>query len=269
MSRTVARGLLALTLVAPAAFFSCSSFSGTDTGSSDGGGGDGGGGGGTASLDGASMQPDGAGVQKDAAISPAPGPRIRGFSKAGSTAGSTGTLMVPRPPNTQKGDLLVLVASFNANQAPSLPEFSPRIVGQCPDANNFLFVAGTRRDNGSASYAITYDPNHVGEGDVILVAIADAGLPDDLSLQSADAGTGAAPPVMIMHPQDLVLVAFSDVTGETFSTTVDAGVSWVTSTNRLAIYQGTYPAGRTPPIGPFAQKTACWGALTVAIPPAP
>lgn len=110
---------------------------------------------------------------------------------------------------------------------------------------------GSRVDDGTP----TYDLRAVDDGGVdqlvsVLVAVGNAGTPDDFVLADHKGDAGSANAVMI-YP-------------------AEAGLSLVSPANGgigVQLYAGVFPSGRTPMFGPFSAGTVCWGTVTVAIPP--
>ena len=131
---------------------------------------------------------------------------------------------------------------------------------------------GSRVDDGTP----TYDLRAVDDGGVdqlvsVLVAVGNAGTPDDFVLADHKGHAGSANSVMIFHDRALVLVGFgTDFPVNHTRDPAEAGLSLVSPANGgigVQLYAGVFPSGRTPMFGPFSADTVCWGTVTVAIPP--
>jgi hypothetical protein len=74
--------------------------------------------------------------------------------------------------------------------------------------------------------------------------------------------------VTVQSAADLVLVAFASQSILQGSPTLVTPYDDVQlDTGGLQLYQGLFPHGPTPTIGPFASGPPCWGTLTMAISP--
>lgn len=195
-------------------------------------------------------------------------PVIRGFSKASGVG-------IARPPNTVVGDLLILVVEERGSTIdPSsfAGDAGASAIGHCSNLNQQRLYYATRIDDGAPTYTLVTGPAP-DSFTAVLVAVENAGTPDDFALTNQDAvqdASGSASPVTVQHDQDLVLVAFGVESFGTFGP--DSGVlSLVTSANgglsALQLYKGTFRRGQTPAFGPFTADPVCWATLTVAIPP--
>ncbi len=188
-------------------------------------------------------------------------PAVASFSKLAG-------LKLDRPPNTQRGDLLVLIAAETESGPADWSAFSASVttMGHCSNPNKDYIQYATRIDDGTASYTVG-DAGARTNVDALLVAVSNARLPEDSALTDQNGtNTGSAAAVSVMHEIDLVLVAFASSPGGTAGRPGDGGLTLVTG-GAIELYQGLFPRGRTSTFGPFRDDTPCWGTLTLAIPP--
>jgi hypothetical protein len=201
-------------------------------------------------------------------------PFIRSFSKAGSQQSTTNsTLTLLRPPKAEPGDLLVAIIvesgeyTFN-NENVDGGTFETK--GMCPDLLLYRLRFATFSDDVSASFEFITDTTARAAG--ILLAVANGGSPDDFAFDDGepDGGTGAAGSVRVQSSADLVIVAFASVVvaqGDPPPSGPPKYTDIGFADGKLEVYDGVFGRGPTPPFGPFASGSPCWGSLALAIPP--
>ena len=182
-------------------------------------------------------------------------------------------MSIARPPGARIGDVLVLLTATMPPAVSSTFDSGLEQLGHCQYPNLNAVGYAARIDDGTPSYVLGLDPT-TSYATAMLFAFANAGLPDSHALKNCDTTTTpGAPRVMLRRAPEYVLTAFASAAmgtrqGDASAAGLDLIWDLPIVNGYVQAYGGLFrEAGATSELGPFTDASACWGALTVAVPP--